>query len=360
MYPIWIGSKLLECCSLWIPKEKSLTVIITDHHVKKYYASVLERSLNQEGYKTVLLSFPAGELSKNISTKCQLEEQMFAHRCDRDTLIIALGGGVVGDMAGFIAATYMRGIDYIQLPTTLLAMIDSSIGGKTGIDTPQGKNLIGAFWQPKAVIADITCLKSLPKEHLINGLIEIIKIFLIRDADGLSNLDKNLEHVLSDDENTLTDLIHRAIELKAEIVINDEKENHQRAVLNLGHTVGHALEHLSNYQLLHGYAVGLGLLVEAKMAQIMGLLSEDHYQYIKSLLSRLHITAYDLKKFDVKEVINTTQLDKKKKAGVVNYVLLTAIGRVYEKNNQFAHPVPDAVLEQAFYELIEEHNDERK
>lgn len=353
-YPIWIGSKLLENISSWMPHGKSSVVIITDNWVKKHYAYLLKKSFNQSGYKTLLLSFPAGECSKNSRTKSELEEKMLVHGCDRDTFILAMGGGVVGDLAGFIAATYMRGIDYIQIPTTLLAMLDSSVGGKTGIDTPQGKNLIGAFWQPKAVISDIDCLRTLPKKQLINGLIEAVKIFLTSNADSLHDLEQNLSSIFNLEETVLIRLIQQAVQIKADIVKRDERESNQRVILNFGHTIGHALEQLTDYHLLHGYAVALGLLVETKIAQLMGLLQENHYQYIKNLLLHLNISTHDLKEFDVDEIIKTTQLDKKKRAGRVRYVLLNGLGTVYEVNNQFAHPVSDEIVKKAFWETIEE------
>lgn len=353
-YPIWIGSNLLENISLWMPKHGGTVVIITDTEVQKHYATSLENVLNQAGYKTHLYAFSAGESSKNIHTKSQLEEKMLLQGCDRDTLVLSVGGGVVGDLAGFIAATYMRGIPYIQIPTTLLAMLDSSVGGKTGIDTPQGKNLIGAFWQPKAVISDITCLQTLPKKHLINGLIEAIKIGLTSDAEGLRDLEQNLNAMLNLEEAVLIRLIQRAVQLKANIVQQDEREQHQRVILNFGHTIGHALEQLTDYQLLHGYAVALGILVESKIAQCMGMLDEHHYQYIKALLLRLHISTDELKKFDVNEVIKRTQLDKKNQSGRVRYVLLNGLGSVFEENNHFAHPVPDEIVKKAFLATIME------
>lgn len=353
-YPIWIGSGLLENIALWMPKISSTLVIITDEHVSKHYALAFEQALKSEGYHTLLLSFPAGEKAKNRVTKSNLEEKMLAHSCDRDTVILALGGGVVGDLAGFVAATYMRGIAYIQMPTTLLAMLDSSVGGKTGIDTPQGKNLIGAFWQPIAVILDLNCLKTLNQEHLINGLIEAIKIFLTSDFKSLNDLEENLNLILSCNEKALSNLLCQAVTLKATMVMQDEREQGQRAVLNFGHTIGHALEKLSDYQVLHGYAVALGLLVESKIAQLMGFLEVKNFLFIQTLLQRLNITAKRLKKFDVNEVIQCTLLDKKKRAGLVRYVLLKDLGSVYAKENQFTHPVPDEVVKRAFLELIED------
>lgn len=353
-YQVWIDSNLLEKVSLWMPKDISTVVIISDEPVKQYYGTRLEQNLKQEGYQTLLLSFPTGESFKNSQTKSQLEEQMLNQGCDRNSLILGLGGGVVGDLAGFIAATYMRGIAYLHVPTTLLAMIDSSIGGKTGIDTPQGKNLIGAFWQPEAVIADIHCLKTLPRKHLINGLIEAIKIFLTCDAKMLFSLEERLDLILNYDEDCLMTLIRHAAHLKVNIIEQDEKEHHKRAILNFGHTIGHALEHLSDYQLLHGTAVALGLLMEAKIAELMGFLHVEHYQYIKRLLCRLDIHAESLKQYKIADIIQSTQLDKKRKKGQVHYVLLKEPGSVHVENNQFTHLVEDEVVEEAFYILINE------
>jgi 3-dehydroquinate synthase len=349
-YPIQIGSERLQTISSILPKGISTLVIITDNKVKKLYGNILQALLTPE-YKTLLLSFPAGEKSKTNHTKSKLEKKMLESGCDRNSLILALGGGVVGDLAGFVAATYMRGIPYIQIPTTLLAMLDSSVGGKTGIDTPQGKNLIGAFWQPIAVISDIDCLKTLPKQHMINGLIEALKMFLTSDANSLTFAQQHLELILNYDTNTLIELIHRAIKIKSRIVASDPCENSQRAILNFGHTIGHALEHLSQFQLLHGYAVALGLLVEAKISELMGLLEAKHYLYIKSFLNQLGIQPSELNQFDVNQVIKCTQLDKKNRAGVVNYVLLTDLGQTYEIANKFAHPVPNEIVKNAFLEL---------
>lgn len=347
-YPIWIKDNLFANICALIPKNISTLIIITDDNVENFYAATIENNLKKDGYETLLLSFVAGEKSKNIHTKSKLEEQMFEHGCDRDSLILALGGGVVGDMAGFIAATYMRGIRYIQAPTTLLAMLDSSVGGKTGIDTPQGKNLIGAFWHPTVVISDIDCLKTLPQKQIINGLIEAFKMFLTNDADSLNDLDNNLQLILNVDAKLLTKLVQNAVTIKKDIVQNDEKERGQRAVLNFGHTIGHALEKLSDYKLLHGYAVALGILVEAKIAESMGLLQAKDYLFIKNFLSKLNIRSSELKDFDVDEVILCTQSDKKKLAGRVRYVLINGLGSVYTMGNQFAHPVSDEMVKNAF------------
>ncbi|MCD6046249.1 MAG: aroB [Gammaproteobacteria bacterium] len=351
-YPIHIGAKFLENIHSYLPKVGSTAVIITDDTVKALYALSLHQSLSKAGHKTLLLSFPAGEVFKNGQTKSWLEGEMFAEACDRDSVILAMGGGVVGDVAGFVAATYMRGIDYIQVPTTLLAMLDSSVGGKTSINTPQGKNLIGAFWQPKAVIADIACLNTLPQEHLINGLVEAFKMYLTSDVKSLEFLDQNLERILARDEVLLSDVVHRAVSIKASVVEKDEKDNSLRAILNLGHTIGHALEKLSEYKLLHGYAVALGLLLEAKIAERRGYLQAQQYLFIKTLLQRLNISTSDLKKFDLEAIIQKTKLDKKKRDEKVHYVLLNGLGSVYETENRFAHVVDDETVRRAFDEVV--------
>lgn len=353
-YPIRMGLNLLDRPSSWMPKHPSTVIIITDHVVKKLYALKLEKLLKEEGYNTLLLSFPAGEGSKNRQTKATLENKMLTKGCDRESVILALGGGVVGDLAGFIAATYMRGISYIQIPTTYLAMLDSSVGGKTGLNTAQGKNLIGAFWQPLAVISDIHCLTTLPQQQIINGFIEAFKIFLTSDADSLNYLQQHILLILDSNSTFLTNILQRAVQIKATVIMNDERESNQRAILNFGHTIGHAIERFTEYQLLHGYAVALGLLVEAKIAQLMGLLDRMHYQSIKETLNCLMITSDALKNFDVDEIIKNTQLDKKKHAGLVHYVLLSGLGNVYIEKNKCTHPVPDELVKRAFLDIFEE------
>ena len=358
-YPIMIGSGLLKKIEAFLPESTGIIMIISDETVQHYYGTILKQSLIDSGYEVLSFAFPAGEASKNILLKTQIESEMINQGCDRYSVILALGGGVVGDIAGFIAATYMRGIAYLQIPTTLLAMIDSSVGGKTGIDTPEGKNLIGAFWQPTAVISDVLCLKSLPQQHLISGLIEALKIFLTSDPASLFFLQKHLDDILNYDEAILVDIISRAVRIKAEIVRRDEKELHERAILNFGHTIGHALEQLSNYQLLHGYAVALGILVEAKIAELQGILGAKHYAFIEALLYRLNIRPQELVIYDVNHILAATKVDKKKRFGQVHYVLLKDLGHVYHVEKQYVHPVPDMIIKQAL-SLYCEVDDERK
>lgn len=352
-YPIHIASGLLTKIRIWLKdttKYDSL-VIITDNNVKKLYGKILTQQLNTAGYKIKLLAFPGGEKSKQQKTKQYLEEQMLRQHCGRKTLCLALGGGVVGDLAGFVAATYMRGIPYIQIPTTLLAMVDSSVGGKTAIDTPYGKNLLGAFWQPISVIADLNCLKTLSREQFISGLVEALKMFLTSDAKSLRYAVKNLNKILVCDQNILQNVIYRAVRVKAEVVEKDEKENNLRMILNFGHTIGHALEQITHYKMLHGYAVAYGILVEAKIAEILGILSSKNFLIIQTLFAQLGIVGTALQKINIDQLIKATQLDKKVRTGKVYYVLLKDLGSVYVKKNRYAHVVENVIVKKAFLEI---------
>lgn len=351
-YPIQIGVQLLDIDS-WFPLATTYhnIVIISDHTVKKYYGLHLQKHLQHKKINTLLLSFPAGDKYKNYQTKQKIENAMQQQQCGKDTLILALGGGVVGDIAGFIAATYMRGIPYIQIPTTLLSMVDSSVGGKTGINTQYGKNLIGSIYPPIGVIADITLLQSLSKKHLINGLIEAIKMFLTHDVNSFLFTKKHLSNILNGDHELLTNIVKRAVTIKANIVKKDEREQNERNVLNFGHTIGHALEKISHYRLLHGYAVAYGILVESNISHILGLLSSDQLLIIKNLLARLGIKDSALKKYDITKLIQATKNDKKVRSGKVHYSLLQKIGMAHTTNNTYLHPVNDKIVRQALQHI---------
>lgn len=351
--PITIESGLLSNPDKWLPDDclNKKLVVITDDNVKNYYGNTLLKKLQK--YNPLLLSFLPGEKSKNYQTKQYLEDKMFESYCDRDTTILALGGGVVGDMAGFIAATYMRGISYIQIPTTLLAMVDSSVGGKTGIDTGWGKNLIGAFWQPACVVVDMNCLETLPKVHLINGFIEALKMFLTSDVKGFNYASQHIDKVLNVDIYTLNEIVQRAINIKIDVVSKDEKENGLRSILNFGHTIGHAIEKITNYTILHGYAVALGILVEAKISQLLGLLSSADYKAIQSLFLKLNISGLQLREMDIEGIIMATRRDKKVKLGAVRYVLLKNIGLVINEGNTILHSVTDEMVRKALLDVRE-------
>lgn len=350
-YSINVGFDLLSRPEEWLPRDSHTKrlVIITDDNVNKIYGEKLSHALSR--YEPLLLSFVPGEKSKNYQTKHLLEEQMIQHHCNRDTLILALGGGVVGDLAGFIASTYMRGVPYIQIPTTLLAMVDSSVGGKTSINTHQGKNLIGAFWQPSCVVTDLNCLMTLSQEYLINGLVEAIKMFMTNDANHLNDLINNINNILQKDISILKNIVEQAIKIKVDIVSQDEKESNQRMILNFGHTIGHALEKMTDYTMLHGYAVALGILVESKISQLSGFLSNEEFLIVQQLFSKLNISGSQLKNMNFDEIIQATKADKKIKSGHVRYVLLKKLGQVCQENNTFAHPVSDEMVKNALLDV---------
>jgi len=327
-------------------------VIITDTIVKKLLGAPLLQTLKKAGLQADLITFPAGEINKTEATHHQLTHQMLAKKCGRDTMILALGGGVVGDTAGYVAATYMRGIPYVQIPTSFLAMVDSSIGGKVGVDTPYGKNLIGAFWHPEAVIADIDCLKNLPKEQLVNGLMESVKIFLTYDRGNFEFTKKNWDKILQTHGSgtqtavaLLEKIIARSIELKIGVVVRDEHEANERMVVNWGHTIGHAVEHLSHFHLLHGYSVALGILVESKISQLLGILSEKDFTKIRESMKQFGINEKDLEKFKISDIVKLTGVDKKSSNGKVKYVLLEKIGKAKtDAKGMFGHEVNEKTV----------------
>jgi len=251
-------------------------IVVTETNVNKYYKLNLP---------TVI--FPAGEKNKTRETKQKVEDELIGLGINRDGIIIALGGGVTGDIAGFVASTLYRGIGYIQVPTTLLAMVDSSIGGKVAVDHPKGKNLIGSFYQPKLVYIDVETLNTLPKKEILNGLTEIIKHSFVYDKDYLEYLEKNYQNILDLDKNVLIHVIKRSIEIKARVVEKDEKESGLRKILNYGHTIGHAIELLSNFKLTHGEAVALGMYFESKIAVELGIMNKHDCDRQNHLLKKL-------------------------------------------------------------------------
>lgn len=319
-------------------------VIITDEIVNNLYIKHFEEQFLKSDLSFHIIKFKAGEINKSQATKTFIEERMLELQLKRDTVCVALGGGIVGDMAGFVASTYMRGIDYINIPTTLLAMVDSSIGGKTAINTPYGKNLIGTFWPPSAVMIDLNFLQTLPNEHLINGLVEVIKIFLTFDKSLFEYLQVNLEKILNKDKDTIRYLIYNALKLKAQVVEQDSNDISLRKILNFGHTIGHAIEAISNYEILHGYAVGVGILVEAKIAVYLNYLSNKEYVIIKNLLNSLGINLSLINKYAIDQIINYCELDKKNLNDSIYFIILQKIGATLLSSQQVAHLVEKEVI----------------
>ncbi len=321
--------------------------IIADSTTAKLWGEQVLSLVRKSGTPADLFTFPEGEDNKHQETVTSLHHALLEKHYGRKTLILALGGGVVGDVAGYVAATYLRGVPYLQMPTTLLAMVDSSVGGKVGIDTPFGKNTVGAFYLPHAVLTDLQFLSKLPREHVVNGLIEAIKEFFTSDADAIEEVKKiNLDDPLSTGA-ALSDVVCRSIGIKVDVAMRDEREENERRILNFGHTIGHALELLSKYTILHGYAVAYGILVESKISELLGILPAQDRKSVADYLAHFGVTPEPIKKFASADIIAATKGDKKVRAKSPHYVLLEKIGAVYKKDGQFAHAVEDAVVERA-------------
>jgi 3-dehydroquinate synthase len=272
------------------------------------------------------LTFPPGEGSKTRDQWARLTDELLRRGFGRDSGVIALGGGVAGDLAGFVAATYMRGVPYLQTPTTLLAMLDASVGGKTGVDTPEGKNLIGAFHPPAAVLADPATLATLPEREFRGGLAEAVKHGLIADAEYFGWIERESERLLRREPDALVRLVRRSVEIKAEVVSADEREGGRRAILNAGHTVAHAVERASSYRVPHGEAVGLGLLAEAALAEDLGLAPSGLGARISGALSRLGLPVRLVPPLAPDALLPAMASDKKNRAGTIRFALPSAVG----------------------------------
>jgi 3-dehydroquinate synthase len=325
-YPICIGKNLLdhhELLTQHIPGNSAL--IISDENVAPLYMEKVETAL--EGLKYTSLVLPAGEEYKNLQTLNTIYDCLLNNKFDRNTTLIALGGGVIGDITGFAAASYQRGVHFIQIPTTLLAQVDSSVGGKTGVNHALGKNMIGAFYQPNAVIADTTTLNTLEDRELSSGLAEIIKYGLIRDAKFLGWLESYIDHLLERDPDALAYAIERSCRNKAEIVAADERECGPRALLNFGHTFGHAIETGMGYgSWLHGEAVSSGMVMAARLSEKMGWIKPHDVERVVDILERAHLPITAPDKMTPDRFTQLMALDKKVKDGVLSLVLLKSIG----------------------------------
>jgi 3-dehydroquinate synthase len=330
-YPIVIGTGVLSDLPRAVRAAASATryAVVSDDTVAPLYGARVVSALLADGLAAELFTFPAGELHKSRDTWTALSDQLLAAGFGRDSAMIALGGGVVGDVTGFVAATYLRGVPYIQVPTTLLAMIDSSIGGKTGVDVPAGKNLIGAFHQPRLVVADLAVLESLPIAQLAAGLAEAIKHGVIADSEYFRTLEATHAALLGRDPVALERAVARSVEIKAAIVAADEREAGLRAILNFGHTVAHALEATAQYTLLHGEAVAVGMVYEARLAEALGIAPRETAARITSLVSRCGLPHTRPDTASVDALVRAMQYDKKARAGVVRFALPRAIGAMF-------------------------------
>jgi 3-dehydroquinate synthase len=327
-YPILIGADLLARSEVLAPAVAARDVLLVSNtSVAPLYAAPLIAALAPR--RVVEAVLPDGEQHKTLANVARLIDVLVANRFARDSCVLALGGGVVGDIAGFTAACYQRGIAYVQLPTTLLAQVDSAIGGKTGVNHPGGKNLIGAFHQPRAVLADTATLATLPPRELRAGLAEVIKYGMICDADFFGWLEAHLDEVLALHTAALVHVVRRCCEIKAQIVARDERESGDRALLNLGHTFGHAIESASGYRdWLHGEAVAAGLLMAADMSARAGQMPQVSLARVRRLLERAGLVI-DTRRIGAARALEHMRIDKKVKAGRVRLVLLRDIGHAY-------------------------------
>jgi 3-dehydroquinate synthase len=345
-YPIHIGPGLLDRAELLVPRLRQKRVaVVTNETIAPIYLERLSGTLERAGVSIVPIVLPDGEAHKNWETLNTVFDTLLGHRCERRTTVIALGGGVVGDIAGFAAAVYQRGVPFVQIPTTLLAQVDSAVGGKTAINHPMGKNMIGAFYQPQVVLADTDTLETLPERELSAGLAEVIKYGLIRDPELFDWLEKNMPRLLAKESEALAYAIERSCQNKAEIVALDEREDGARALLNFGHTFGHAIEAGTGYgSWLHGEAVAAGMVLAARLSQEMGHIDEATVSRIVSLLqrARLPVAAPDL---GLDRYLELMGHDKKVENGRLKFIVLEKLGAAFV--TEAPRAALDRVLERA-------------
>lgn len=344
-YPIYIGRGLLKEVGDRLNKVNADTkaVVITNPLVNGLYGDVIKNSLKKANFKVSFTEIPDGEEYKTLETACKIYNRLIDEKMERQSLLIALGGGVIGDITGFVAATFLRGVSYIQVPTTLLAHIDSSIGGKTAVNHPKGKNLIGAFYQPKAVFIDVDTLRTLSKKDILCGAAEIIKYGVIRDSNFFEYLENNIKKLINLDEKVLIHTVKRACEIKTDVVSRDERETGLRAILNFGHTIGHAIESTTDYKKYrHGEAVAIGMVYASKLSLEFGLCNNKDCTRVVNLIKKagLPTTISDL---DIDAIIDSMHLDKKVKEEKVRFVLMRKIGSV-EIHSGISHSMIKKVM----------------
>lgn len=304
-------------------------VLVSNPTVFSIYGERVSVSVKKAGFNPFTVIIPDGEEYKDLLWVQHIYDELLAAKLDRSSALVALGGGVVGDITGFAASTYMRGISYIQVPTTLLAQVDSSVGGKTGVNHKLGKNMIGTFWQPGLVWVDVETLKTLPKRELLAGIAEVIKYGVIRDKELFNFIEANREKILNLDSNILTHIIKRSCEIKAEIVSKDEREAGLRAILNFGHTIGHAIETVTEYKrFLHGEAVAIGMCVESRLSLMLGLIERDEVLRVQSVVDSFGLPSEMPEHIDMNGILSSIQLDKKAIAGELKFILPEKIGSV--------------------------------
>jgi 3-dehydroquinate synthase len=329
-YPIHIGQNILSWIGELLQKTglRGKVAVVTNPTVAQLYLDAIHEGLSRSGFEMTPVLVPDGEQHKNLRSLATLYDRLVGERFERKSCVLALGGGVVGDLAGFAAATYLRGIPYVQVPTTLLAQVDSSVGGKTGVNHQNGKNLIGAFYQPRLVLIDVAVLASLPRRELVGGLAEVIKYGIIEDSTLFGLLEKEVESLLGLERERLIQTISTSCAIKARVVEKDERENDYRAVLNFGHTIGHALEAATGYtQLLHGEAVGVGMVKAATLSVQQGLCDQRSFERIRSLVKKAGLPLEIPSGTSMQSLIQAMEIDKKSADGKIKFVMCAGIGK---------------------------------
>lgn len=329
-YDILLGAGLLARAGDYLSRLNlgSHGVIITDSNVGRIYAEPLREALRAAGFQTEVLTVPAGEASKSLRQADRLFERLPGLRLDRQSFVVALGGGVVGDLAGFIAATYLRGLALVQIPTSLLAQVDSSVGGKVGVNLPQGKNLVGAFYQPCVVLVDTETLRTLPERELRAGFAEVIKHGAIRDAEFFAWLEREHGKVLALEPAAVEHVVRRCCEIKAQVVAEDEREAGLRAVLNFGHTIGHAMEALAEYVgLLHGEAIAMGMACAGRLSVKRAGLPLPEAERLEALIRDSGLPVRLGANYELPALMEAMRLDKKQRGGKLRFVLLERLGK---------------------------------
>lgn len=352
-YDIEIGKDLFDKMASEV-KQDNLAyryAVVTDSNVEALYSAKMLEAFKSQGLSALLITLPAGEQSKTRKNKEYIEDKMLESQMARDSAIIALGGGVVGDIAGYTASTYNRGIPYIQYPTSLVACVDSSIGGKTAIDTPYGKNLIGTFYQPRKVYIDLNTLTTLKQAEIREGMAEVIKYGIIYDTDFFRFIDENITAVFEYDLGVLEKIVQRSCEIKGYVVENDEKESNLRKILNFGHTAGHAVEQLSDYTITHGNAISIGMVMEAEIAQRAGILTKDDVKTIYEILDKAGLPTVLGDKVDRSRIIDTMKLDKKARRGNIEFALPKCIGTMHTEDSNYGIRIEQEIIERVIKEI---------
>lgn len=329
-YPIYVGDDILSSVGDLLPRAglRGKVAVVTNPTVAQLYLDPVHESLNGAGFEVTPVLIPDGEQHKDFRSLSVIYDRLIADRFERQSCVLALGGGVVGDLAGFAAATFLRGIAYVQVPTTLLAQVDSSVGGKTGVNHQDGKNLIGAFYQPRLVLIDVAVLRSLPRREFIAGLAEVIKYGVIQDPALFKLLEENMGKLTSLDRALLTQVIATACAIKAKVVEQDEREDDVRAVLNFGHTIGHALEAATHYQkYLHGEAVGIGMAQAAAISAQQGFCDQRSLERIRKLIKKAGLPLEIPREVSMQNLIQGMEVDKKSAGGKIKFVMCRGIGQ---------------------------------